>query len=202
MSKLVSLLLRFVTLALLSGLAILLVASVIHIISILLIPQQAQDRLESLVRNADLADRKFSVIEDKGKTAVLLNAQDPNFHLAICPFDLSDGPLSVLAASSQTLWTLAVFNQQSQNVYSLNDRLVSGDKLELLLVSPLQLAELQEVGAKELEKRIVISLKQSQGFVLLRTFKHGMRKQGAVESFIKSAKCETFEELVQDDNAL
>jgi len=140
---------------------IVLLAAIVHLTTILLVPRQAHESIASSIEKSRLEKRKFHIINPElASNAKLLRGQDPHFELAICPFDLENGAISVLGGVSETLWTMGVFSNASQNIYSLNDRLLASENLEILIVNQFQLAELQEIGAQELEKRIVVPVKK------------------------------------------
>src|SRR5262245_52948717 len=59
----------------------------------------------------------------------------PDILYASCPFDLSSGPLRVTASVPHTTYcSVSAFDAATNNFFVRNDREVTGDSIELLLV--------------------------------------------------------------------
>ncbi|MEO0636579.1 MAG: DUF1254 domain-containing protein [Pseudomonadota bacterium] len=177
---------------LITVLAGMLLACLVHITVVLAIPKMATTTASVTLANANLPKFKFSDVSGMAAMSDAL-AGDRQFRLFACPFDLAAQPIAISSPVSDVFWTLAIFDNGSRNTYSLNDRLTASAGLELVLVNASQLARLREIGAQELEKRIVVELDFDQGFALFRVFEGGVGKEDALQSFVGSMQCNPFE---------
>lgn len=57
----------------------------------------------------------------------------PDLLYAICVFDLAAGPLHVTARPSADYWSLALYDRNSDNFYTVNDKELAGAPLDLLV---------------------------------------------------------------------
>ena len=67
-------------------------------------------------------------------------------------------------------WSVAVFDRRGRNVYSLNDRSAERSRLDLAILTPVQMAQLRQDPPASLETAIVLELPIDVGFALLRVF--------------------------------
>jgi uncharacterized membrane protein len=65
---------------------------------------------------------------------------------------------------------VAIFDRRGRNVYSLNDRSAERSKLDMAIVTPVQMAQLRQDPPASLETAIVVELPIENGFALLRVF--------------------------------
>lgn len=181
-------------------------AGVVHIPAIMLVPSMADTTAATNIQRAQLEGLRFTELTQDVLSPSQLPV-DRQFRALVCPFNLLDTPIAISAPVSDTLWTLGVFDDRSRNVYSLNDRLTASAGLEVVLVNASQLARLREIGAQELEKRIVVELDFDTGFALFRVFNEGQiaasAAQGPTEQFVDALSCQPFvpnpDTLLQDD---
>ena len=89
---------------------------------------------------------------------------------AVCRFSLADGPVRMRAAFPDEFWSVAVFDRRGRNVYSLNDRSAERTRLDLAILTPVQMAQLRQDPPASLETAIVLELPIEVGFGLIRLF--------------------------------
>ena len=88
---------------------------------------------------------------------------------------------------------MAIYNDRAQYTYSLNDGSVSGGILDLLVVNAFQRTQLQELGAEELEKRIVVQQDKPKGFVVFRALLPSEAERAAMDVFMAAIECADFD---------
>ncbi|MGB8819191.1 MAG: DUF1254 domain-containing protein [Rhizobiaceae bacterium] len=115
---------------------------------------------------------------------------DPNFVFGSCRIDLRNGPVGFTGGSSPGFWSLSVYNRQGANVFSINDRTMQGNNLDVVIATPQQLIELQKDLPAELANSVFAEADVGEGFVLLRAFvaEESLRAQSV--DFIRSTACE------------
>ena len=166
-------------------------AGIVHILIILLIPNYAaKDAWTKLDEVA--GPWKFSIVAQPGGRNETLPLVDPAFGTAACRYDLSEAPLLVTAEGHLPFWSIAIFDRQGRNIYSFNDRTAIGRQLSLLVVNPVQLAQIRKNPPPESDKAVMVETSISQGFVLIRALQEDRSWTPTVQQFLSNAKCERY----------
>ena len=176
---------RLAYLLILGGLGALLV----HILTIFMIPSFAEnDAWARLPRSSE--DGYFTPLNPEEGLAANMRASDPNFILGICRFDLSAAPFSLAGETAPTFWSLSVYNRRGINVFSINDKSLQGNSLDVVIATPLQITEMQKENPPELTGSVFVEVEAAEGFVLLRAFvpEESLREQAT--RFVRTASCE------------
>ncbi len=167
----------------------LLLGGVIHIAIVLALPYYAVDDAWTRIEKLGPAERFIPLqTADASKEAPIANL-DPHMMQAVCRFDLDDGPVRVTASMPDEFWSVAVFDRRGRNVYSLNDRAAERQKLDLAILTSVQVAQIRQNPPASLETAIVLELPVSEGFVLLRAFIPDRSYEPAVVIALESADC-------------
>jgi len=112
----------------------------------------------------------------------------PDILYAICPFDLSSGPLRVIASvPHSTYWSVSAFDAATNNFFVRNDREVTGDSIELLLVRRGQTLRLSDNALQ----RVMVFAPSKRGLLLFRTVIDDDRHLSALEALQRQDRCET-----------
>lgn len=170
-------------------LAVIFLAVIIHIIVILSIPKNVKHSAYGDVTQYG-PDRQFNLLPDVRPGAEPLPGLDPAMKHAICRFQLSDGPVYFDADIPVPFWSIGIFNEAGETVYSLNNRTAGADRLAMLLITPEQLAILRENPPENLEDLIVIETPEINGLALLRAFVPHPTRSKPVEQAMDSALCD------------
>ena len=115
-------------------------------------------------------DGQFHVLPVPEAGAEPLASLDPRMLQAVCRFSLGRGPVRIQASFADDFWSVAVFDRRGRNIYSLNDRSAERARLDLAILTPVQMAQLRQDPPASLETAIVQELPIDVGFVLLRAF--------------------------------
>lgn len=146
-----------------------LLGGIIHIAIILLVPSYStRDAWTSVGRFGD--DNQFHLLPRAEPGTEALPYLDPGMAHAVCRFSLAKGPVRMRATLPETFWSLAVFDRRGRNIYSLNDRSAENSALDLVVATPVQVAELKQEPREDIESSIVIENPGNSGFALLRVF--------------------------------
>lgn len=172
-----------------------LVAVIVHIVVILLVPRFAPIDAWAKLSGVAAPWRFSEIARPAGATGgggaeLALPNLDPRFGVIACLFDLADGPASIVAEGEVPFWSLAVFDRRGRNIYSLNDRIAIGGRLDLIVVNPAQRAQLRENPVDGLDRSILVRTDIRQGFVLVRALAPDETWVPAVRSFLRAATCE------------
>lgn len=176
--------LKFV-LALLTGLV---GALLLHIVIILSVPHVTSRDAYSRVAAEGEAGR-FVVLKSKPDSAGLASA-DPTLRTGVCSISLADGPVQVSSSGTVPFWSLVVYDENSNEVFSMIDRTsVTGDP-DLVLASPAQINGLRKTLPKDADQSILVEMPGETGFVVLRTFVPLPSLEEAAGTFLSNAGCD------------
>ncbi len=166
-------------------------AGIVHILIVLLIPNYAaRDAWAKLEQVA--APWSFSIVALPGQSNEILPLVDPAFGIAACRFDLSQAPLWVSAEGQLAFWSIAIFDRQGRNIYSFNDRTAIERQLSLIVVDPVQMAQLRKNPPASVDKAVLVETNTAEGFVLIRALQENQSWAAPVLQFLTSARCERF----------
>ncbi len=146
-----------------------LIGGIIHITIIFLVPYYASEDAWAQMRQFG-PDGRFHVLPLPEAGAEPLASLDPRMAHAVCRFNLTDGPVRIVVNFPDEFWSVAVFDRRGRNVYSLNDRSAEGSRLDLAILTPLQMAQMRQDPPASLETAIVAELPIEVGFALIRVF--------------------------------
>jgi uncharacterized membrane protein len=156
-----------VTRTVLFVLAGLLLGAGMHITAVLMVPLFAVN--DAWARVASLGpDGEFHLL--LATAADVAGERDPHLMEAVCRFSLSDGPVRIVATLPDGFWSLALFDRQSRNLYSLNDRGAEPTRLDLVVMTPENEAELGERGLPGLPNATVAAMPIDAGMAVIRVF--------------------------------
>lgn len=152
--------------ALLWLLAVLFIAGVVHIVSILILPQVAPD--DAYMRIA--AAREVGVVAILPRPASHQNTvpfRDPAVASAICRYDLREGPVRVGTALGDSSFVAMSFHSRSGlPFYGLTDRSGNDGRLDVLLMSSNQLEKMEAAdGEDEPVRDVRVTSPTDEGFV-------------------------------------
>ena len=165
-----------------------LLGGVIHIAIVFMVPYYADhDAWAEMHRFG--RDGQFHVLQVPQPGAEPLASLDPHMLQAVCRFNLGRGPVRVQATLADEFWSVAVFDRRGRNVYSLNDRSVDSAHLDLVILTPVQMAQLRQDPPASLETAVVQELPINSGFVLLRAFVPDDSLMPAISTALKTADC-------------
>ena len=93
---------------------------------------------------------------------------DPAFAAAVCRYDLSDGPLKLIAPVSQAYTSVTFYTRRSVAFYAINDRAAGRRTIELDLMTAAQHAQVPEDEEVTAADRLIIESPTTMGLIVLR----------------------------------
>ena len=93
---------------------------------------------------------------------------DPAFATAVCRYDLSGGPLKLIAPVSQAYTSVTFYTRRSVAFYAINDRAAGRRTIELDLMTAAQHAQVPEDEEVTAADRLIIESPTAMGLVVLR----------------------------------
>jgi len=165
-------------------------AALLHIVIILSLPSFTGRDAYTRVQTFGETNRFFP-LASVGDTLAPLN-DDPAMKTAVCTFSVENGPVRLFADGEVPFWSLAVYDDASNEVFSMNDRTSVSGALDTLIATPIQLIGIRKALPPELEQSILVEMRGNEGYAVLRTFVPTASRQPAAIGFLADASCETF----------
>ncbi|KAB1085750.1 DUF1254 domain-containing protein [Neorhizobium galegae] len=167
-------------------------AALLHLIIVLALPDFSErDAYTRVLAEGEIF--RFYRLGEKPDRAGLAK-DDPFVDATVCAFDISDGPVRLTAANGGVpFWSLGVFDQSSNEVFSINDRTSAGGVLDVVIASPVQMTALRKALPQAVSQSILVEAKETAGYAVLRSLVPQPSFAGIVSQFLNQATCAPFE---------
>jgi uncharacterized membrane protein len=144
-----------------------LLGGVVHLVSVLALPRIAsQDAYSRLTPTTKLNAVTALPLADPGNSPMPF--MDPAFAMAICRYDLKDGPLKLTVPVSQAYTSVSFYTRNEVAYYAINDRSAGRKVIELDLMTEAQHNELPEDEEITAADRLIIDSPTTTGLILLK----------------------------------
>ncbi|WP_339757804.1 DUF1254 domain-containing protein [uncultured Hoeflea sp.] len=162
-------------------------AAFIHIVIILALPMWTGKDAWTKVKALGATNRFYSLANEPNLTG--LYNENPYVRSAVCRFDITDGPVRVMASGDVPFWTLSVYDASSNETYSMNDRSSIGSGVNIVFVTPAQMLRLRRFMPRALERSVLVELDRPEGYVALRAVAPAQSQRPAARAFLSNAVC-------------
>jgi uncharacterized membrane protein len=153
--------------ALLWVLGAVLLGGIVHLATVLLLPQAAaQDAYSRLVPLTPV--NTIVPLTPPTAQSSIIPFMDPAFAEAVCRYDLSDGTIKLNAPLSQAYTSVTFYGRGSIAYYAIDDRAAGRRAIELDLMTPEQHADLPEEEDVTAADRLIIESPTTTGLIVLR----------------------------------
>jgi uncharacterized membrane protein len=164
----------------------LLLAGIIHIVIILMIPSLGErDAAKQISKN--LSPLKIHYLDDGSQVGI--SNTDPFLKLSVCRFDLVNTAVEIKGPRTNTFWSASVFDERGRVIYSLNDRTAIKNQLNMIIVNPIQMADIRQSQPEEIETSILVESQNMKGFLLLRVLVADESWSSQSIDFLKNIEC-------------
>lgn len=164
----------------------LLLAGIVHIVIILMIPSLGERDAAKQISNK-LSTLKIHYMDDGSEIGI--SNTDPFLKLSVCKFDLTSTAVEIKGPQTKTFWSASVFDERGRVIYSLNDRTAIKNQLNMIIVNPIQMADIRQTQPEEIETSILVESQNMKGFVLLRVLVSDQSWNSQSLDFLKNTKC-------------
>lgn len=169
-------------------LAAILLGGVVHLSTVLALPQAArQDAYSRLVPLTPV--NAVVALPTPTPDKAIMPFMDPAFAAAVCRYDLSDGSLKLIAPVSQAYTSVTFYTRNSVAYYAINDRAAGRRSIELDLMTPAQHAEVPEEEDVTAADRLIIESPSARGLIVLRALAPEPGLMAAARGALARATC-------------
>jgi uncharacterized membrane protein len=169
-------------------LAILLLAGIVHIVTILLVPHYSgADGWSRAVTAA--VEEDWTPLVSPNSSQAALPGLDPLFVHGLCKIEINEAPAILSLEPANRFWSLALYNRSGTVVFSLNDRTAVDGALEMLVVNSLDAERLKESPQADLEGMIIVKSANADLIAVLRLYAPEPSDRSEAQAQIAAAQC-------------
>jgi uncharacterized membrane protein len=177
-----------VTRWLLWTLAGIILGSIVHLATILALPRTAsQDAYARLEPIAPV--NTMTPIPRPTAAKALLPYMDPAFAVAVCRYDLSNGPMRLSAPVSQAYTSVTFYTRRGVAYYGINDRAAGRRTIELFLMTVPQHEAMPEEADVTAADRLIIESPGTTGLIVLRALSPEPGLMPMAQASVAAASC-------------
>lgn len=164
---------------------------IIHIAATLVVPQLARASAFQRLSQA-LPVNRMRVLAPADASSQPLPYLGPDERLAVCQYDVSDGPVSVTMALPDKGWTFGLYTKQGDNFYVLPAQEQRAADITLTLIPQGERSfSLLTLGGRTTQTSISqIEVPAATGFMVIRAPVRGRAFAAEIEATLRRAGCE------------
>jgi uncharacterized membrane protein len=164
-------------------------AGIVHIAILFLLPT-ISDRDAYSVLAERLPPYEVAQVVPGGTTDGLARDLDPLFSALVCRFDLEDGPVHITGGRQKVpFWSLSLYDDGGQNVFSLVDRTAAGQVLDVVVVDPRQMTDMRNDLPAAADRSLFVETGISRGLVMVRAFVPDPSFAEAIAAYLRGVEC-------------
>jgi uncharacterized membrane protein len=167
----------------------LVLAGLIHIVSVLTLPMLAPKNAYARIAAIGPANTMIELpAAAPGRQVMPMIAPDVRY--AFCRFDLANGPVRLKATVPDDLWLIALYTPEGDNFYSVAGADMKRAEIDLVITGADQTVEEAGVDAPESsDEVIVVNSPVTKGIALIRAPLVGPSRAARAEQALKSTFC-------------
>lgn len=176
--------------------ATLLIAGIVHVVSVLLMPAVAPHAAYARVLEAagGAAREGLLVLEPSKPGAEPLPFEDPAFAEAVCIYDLSKGLLRVSAPADGEDFLAVSFHAGGGRLYhAITDRAAIKGKIDIVVGDERQMDALESASDEAPPQEVHLTSPTKRGFVLVRSFAKRTSDYARARERLHSVTCARFD---------
>lgn len=178
-----------------------LLGGIVHILIILLIPHEASKDAWSEINRLGAQD-VFHLLPLSQTGANGLSEQDPFMLQAVCRFSTTDAAREIKASIQAPFWSIGLFNPLGISLFSANDSASDERNLRLLVITPLQLAGLEDNQDVDFSDALLVETSEPELFVILRAFADNEQERELIRAELNTATCLPYQPELIDDGRI
>lgn len=179
--------------------ATLFVAGIVHIVSVLLMPEvaphDAYARFSAAAQSAEIAKGGVAILPRSAPGAEIAPFEDPALAEGVCVYDLTKSLLRVRANVESDDFLAVSFHARTGRVFhALSDRSAIKGKIDIVLGDARQIEALESDDEEAPTQEVRVTSPSKFGFVLIRSLAKRPTDRERAEQRVRSVSCETVAE--------
>lgn len=115
--------------------------------------------------------------------------EDPYLAVSACTISMEDGAIRLYAAGDVPLWSVVIFDKDSNEVFSMNDRTSVSGALDILLARKAEMPAIRKSLPEDLSQSILVEMPRQGGYAVLRAFVPRASFVEGARDFLETAEC-------------
>ncbi len=166
----------------------LILGGIVHLSTVLAMPQAA--KLDAYSRLSPLTPVNTMVpLPAPTSDTTIMPFMDPAFAAAVCRYDLSNGSIKLTAPVSQAYTSVTFYTRKSVAYYAINDRAAGRRTIELDLMTAEQHADMPEQEDVTAADRLIIESPTRTGLIVLRALAPEPGLMAMAQRALAKAQC-------------
>ena len=174
--------------ALLWLLGAVLLGGIVHLSTVLIMPQAAAEDAYSRLVPLTPINTMIQLNAPTSEHSVM-PFMDPAFATAVCRYDLSSGAIKLNAPVSQSYTSVTFYTRRSVAYYAINDRAAGRRAIELDLMTADQHAQVPEEEDVTAADRLIIESPSTTGLIVLRALAPEPGLMAMARGALAAAQC-------------
>ena len=171
-------------------LAGLILGGIVHLGTILVLPRTASQ--DAYARLSPITPvNAVTAIPRPTPAKAVLPYMDPAFAVAVCRYDLGNGPMKLTAPVSQAYTSVTFYTRLGVAYYGINDRAAGRRTIELYLMTKSQHDAMPEDTEVTAADRLIIDSPTTTGLIVLRALSTEPGLMPLAQASIAGARCAT-----------
>ncbi|HZC57390.1 MAG TPA: DUF1254 domain-containing protein [Xanthobacteraceae bacterium] len=167
----------------------LLLGGIVHLSTVLAMPQAATQDAYSRLLPLTPVNTMVPLAAPTVET-MIMPFMDPAFATAVCRYDLTNGSIKLIAPVSQAYTSVTFYTRKSVAYYAINDRAAGRRTIELDLMTPEQHADMPEEEDVTAADRLIIESPSTVGLIVLRALAPEPGLMPMARRALAAAKCQ------------
>ncbi len=166
-----------------------LMGGIVHLGTVLYLPTTAtQDAYARIAAVSQV--NSIVALPAPTSDSTIVPFMDPAFAVAVCRYDLVNGPVKLRAPVSPAYTSVSFYTNKSIAYYAINDRAAGRRIIELELMTKAQRDELQEDEETAAADRLIVESPSDKGLIVLRALAPELGIMVSAKTALSAAKCE------------
>ncbi len=166
-----------------------LLGGVVHLVTVLLLPNMAtQDAYSRLAPLTPV--NKVVPVPPPSPDKATMPFMDPAFAMAVCRYDLTDAPLKFSVPISQAYTSVSFYTRSDIAYYAINDRAAGRRVIELDLMTPDQHNDLPDNEEITAADRLIVESPTNTGLIVIKALAAEPGLLASAQNTLTSAKCQ------------
>ncbi len=170
------------------GMAVVLLAAAVHIITTVLLPRmKLQNTLMVLMESGKT--NSLTVLDDEKLRGELFGIASPDLAIAICPYNIEANQIFIVAPLPDTYWSISIFGSNGENIYTINNQQVGTRKFAATIIHKQSEPQGSDNTVPRRRDGIIISSPDETGVVLIRALVPDLASRERINSFLAQTTC-------------
>jgi uncharacterized membrane protein len=168
----------------------LLLGGLVHLTAIMALPRTAsRDAYTRLTPIVPV--NGFAVLPAPSPESSVLPFMDPAFAVAVCRYDLAEGPLKLTVPVNQAYTSVTFYTRYDVAYYAINDRAAGRRSIDFDLMTTKQREALPDDEEVTAADRLIVESPSPTGLIVARAFAPEPSLMPAAEAALRTAQCKT-----------